>query len=429
VKQSFPLVLPYLDGVILAVNACEGTYLVIDGFGCHFNRAERICGNHDLFSTLTHWRGFHRVLTTQLESADLALGTGAKLRKTVSALVRAVRPEAIVVTPSVTVSVSGQYYDDLARELATQWRIPVIVVAGAILESDWLDGYADTLKGMARDSIARAPARRRQTGRRRDCPEVAVVGNLLARNEYDELANVREMHRLLAMAGVHPAVTWLSGTRFGRCRIPTAIDGVVGLPYGETAALELSNALGVPLCRPGLPIGFTGTLDWVRRVASCFGTGGKRLGTAESEMADHVRRFEWAVARWLAGRRIALCADPHMARAFVPFFREVGLEIVLLAIESRHVEHAESPEFAGIPHVIPDPTHRALKAQLARLSGGIDLVVGNSHRRLELGAARVPFMEFGVPSYHHHAFVSMPYHGFAGASGLLQRMVNLLQSV
>jgi nitrogenase molybdenum-iron protein alpha/beta subunit len=430
VNDSFPLVLPYLDGVILAANACEGTYLVIDGFGCHFNRVERFSGNHDLFSTLTDWRGFHRLLTTQAESADLALGTAAKLKSCISRLARGARPEAVFVTPSVTVSISGQQYDDLARELRAEWRVPVLVVCGPILESDWLDGYADTLRAMAVEALrVRRPGRRaRRTGRAGRRPAVAVVGNLLARNEFDELANLQELRRLLVLAGLRPTVTWLSGERYRACRLPAQLDGIVALPYGEAAARLLGEALRLPVCLPGLPVGFEGTLAWVRGVATSFGTAGRGLETAEQELGEQVRRFSWAVARFLAGRRAAVCADPHVGRALVPFLRELGLAVELLALESRHEDHRGAAEFAGVPEVLVDPSYRPLRDRLSERAGRgeLDLVIGNSHRRGLTGERRVPFLELGVPSYQHHAFAPSPYYGFRGATCLAQRIVNLL---
>jgi nitrogenase molybdenum-iron protein alpha/beta subunit len=395
--------------------------LLIEGFGCHQERSDRICGNHDLFSTLTDWRGFHRILTTDAEVTDLALGGEHKLRRAIRRLLEAKKPDAVAVAPSVVMETSGQFHSPVLAEVERTQRVPIIEVSGSVLDGDWLDGYADFLLAMARTQIRTARPRGKKKGR-----VVAIIGHLMSRLEFDEQANLAEMRHLLRAAGLQTRSIWLSGRRFRSHRLD-GLSAVIGLPYGIKAARTLAEAAGVPLIATGLPLGFEGSAAWLRAIAAELGLQDRAESVVKKELKRYIPRFEWAVSGCLAGRSVAVCADPHLAAGLANFLPEMGMRVVLTCIESRHDIRSPEQQAADGDRVMIDPGYADLKARLKSLAanGDLDLVIGNSLKR-DMVDDRIPFLELGFPSYLYHCFTDSPFLGFRGAVFLLQRIINLL---
>jgi nitrogenase molybdenum-iron protein alpha/beta subunit len=425
-KRSFPTVPTYLDGVMLATNACDDVFLLIDGVGCHSDKAERVYGTHDLSSDLRHCRGRHRVLTTEVGDADIVMGTRDKLRLALRKLLKLKAPRGIAVAPSVGVSLTHQFVQDILREFEAEKSIPVWAVSGPILGGDWLDGYSDFVSGLAEAHLRLSgPLKPRRRSRRGAA--VAVVGHLMGRREQDELANIDELRRLLRGLGLKPAAVWLSGGLDRESLARGRVEGVVGLPSAAKAASSLGTALGVPLCPTALPVGFARTAGWLRDVARAFQKESAAQRFIDGELRRLIPRFEWVASR-LAGRGVAVCADPFLAEGLVCFLREMGLRVPLVVVESRHSGQARPFEKMGIPEVLVDPDHLGLRDRLEALAGGggLDLIIGNSFKRGLLRGRQIPLLELGFPSFFHHCFHPSPYLGFEGAACLLSRIYNLL---
>ena len=103
----FNFAAPYLDGVYLAVNAVPDAYLVYDAHDCGYYKAEKIAGNHDLFSNLLRWDQANRIMRTNVEMSDYIMGGDDKLSKKLLQVGRRHSPKIIFLARSSTVVAAG----------------------------------------------------------------------------------------------------------------------------------------------------------------------------------------------------------------------------------------------------------------------------------------------------------------------------------
>lgn len=384
--------LPFLNGVIVAVDALPRAFLVVDGPYCVQTKAEmQTC--HNLRSDLTPAFGYSRVIHTGTRpQVEVEAVTSLVLDRTseVEALVAEVarRPEAdvVFVTAFDVHDLVGLPLREVAARVGVSTGKPVLYLPCLSLRGDWLDGYASACEALAR-AIPLSPAPGPNGG-------VAVVGHLMDRDEPDQQANLSEMRRLLAGLGRTLCAVWLDGEGLdGLARVQEA--GVIAaLPYARGAARVLGERLGVPVVEVPLPVGLSATEEFLRRIAVATGCEDGCDALIESEVAAAVRDAERHVDRFVAGRPVVLAiADPHLREGLGSFCRDVG------AIPVR-------PEEA-----FPDPDDRApaIPGAVAFLSSTPDMEL-----------VPYPVIPFGYPNYLDHPIHPRPFLGFAGFRTLVE---------
>ncbi|MBI5537142.1 MAG: nitrogenase component 1 [Deltaproteobacteria bacterium] len=419
--HSLPTTPSYLDGVSLAVNAISDASLVIDCASCGEDRAGNVGVNHDLMSTLTRADGQHRVQYTNLDANDYVMGTERKLDRRVREMVAARRCSVMLTVQSSAIQLIGVDAEPLAELLEAELEVPVCVIPTGPLSKDWLDGYQAALLALAR-KIPLLPQSAARKG-------VAIVGHLMDRLEQDQMANLAELKRMLGALSLDVACTWLDGSSYARLSDVARAELILALPYGTQAAKHLAGRLGCEAIEMGLPIGLQGTCAWLRTIAGRCGQQERAEAFIRAELDALVPRLEWVVRRHLAGRCVAIAAEPAMARGLSAMLRELGMRVVLMALHARRDEALGAPgEDAEEPELLVDPAIAQLEARFAELvqAGELDLVIGSGKVRDAARSLPIPFLELGFPSHVRHALFEAPWMGFRGAAWLVDAVFNVL---
>lgn len=408
--------LPYLLGVYLAVNAVSDICLVVDGFDCMMSKIDLVYGNHDLFSTLLSCAGRHRVIRTRISPVSSDRDPEQRLLHLLASISRSGEFGAALVTAPPSGRLGGVDYQGIAE--AASSRIPVGCVPPLSLGNDWLSGYAETLDALAR---LLPPGKRGKRSRR----SVALVGYMLDRNEFDHRANLGELERLLAAAGLTLVSVWPSGGSFAGLAKAGEAGLIVSLPYGRAAARTIAGRTGADLLETGLPLGLAGTVSWIGAVARAAGVRNTRKVLEEERAAAAVVA---AALPAIAHKKPLFAGDPHLYSAFSAFALELGLRPSCAVLNSR--SRPERP--AARQQVLlfePEPGRARAALEALPVYERPDFAVANSFAVTEGITCGLPFMELGFPSYGHHCLLDEPYLGFAGVRGLTGRILNCLRGL
>lgn len=412
--------LSFTIGCYLVVNAIQDAYLLVDAPDCAHLKTQYIQSNHDWFSTLTSVDGIHRVANTDLHPWKIVAARDDQVQGMLKELASYSGAGAVLVTSMPMATITGVDYDRLCRPVSAETGKPVVNVPGNGLTGDWLDGFADTLKALARAVDL--------TGHEPQAGNVAVVGYLMDRAEGDHRGNLAEMRRLLEALGLRLGAVWLSGgttADLGEVRHASAI---VSLPYARDAARILGERLGVPVVETGLPLGLHGSERWLAQVAEALGRSGRLAAVVDAELAHAVPKIEWAVPHYLLHRRAVFVGDPHLALAFEPVAEELGLGLVRHYVLCRRVHARELLARTAEARVVVDPTQRGLEQSTRDLinAGQCDLLVTNSVG-YPPGSLKAGVVELGFPSYFTHVLEERPFLFFRGLVNLVERMSNELR--
>ncbi|MDH5492921.1 MAG: nitrogenase component 1, partial [Myxococcales bacterium] len=360
-----PLRLPYQLGLLLAVNAIPDAYCAIDGPDCVYRKSEWIFGMHDLRSTLLDVHGRHRIAPTLLNSDALIRSGGEELGQRLRAISANPAARLILINAMPHVQIIGTDYATLIDALSEEIPIPILQVPNRALEGDWLDAFADTLRVLAEELPLGEP--------RQQADAVAIVGHLWDRGEEDCAANVAELERMVRALDLEPVSTWLSGRPTSHLARASEASWIVGLPHAEDAAARLAARIGATHVPLPLPFGLEASQAFSRGLGEATGRGLQAERFCARELRRIIPRFERAVPRYLVGKRVAFCGDPHLFDGFYALATELGMEIALLASTAR--QKRRPPAWPGSPLYAP-PRETLLRR--AESAGRLDLSIATS---------------------------------------------------
>lgn len=408
----FNFAAPYLDGVYLAVNAVPDAYLVYDAHDCGYYKAEKIAGNHDLFSNLLRWDQANRVMRTNVEMADHIMGGDDKLSKKLLQVGRRHRPQIIFVARSSTVVASGHDAHPVLRDLKKKLKIPLVLVPDRGGEQGFVSGYLNTLEGLTAELAWKQDKNR--------AARVAMTGYLFDRNEGDHQGNVAELRRLLNGIGAKPSALLIDQTPFSKIKRLKAPGLVVNLAGDWAGGRRLAKRCRARHLASGLPIGLEGTCAWLRQIAKALKLKTPAEKFIDRELSGLVPRLHWLLPRFFQGRSVLLFADRLHLEPLGLFLEEMGFTIAGAGCTSTRPPQVPWPR---VPLQIP--TLRQYLAEAVE-SGRADLILGNSVIRQVARDFPVPFVELGYPSNYRHSLHPAPFLGFSGVRVLVERMINAI---
>ena len=385
--------------------------MLVDGPDCALYKAHFIHGRHDLDSTLLRGSGRHRVAFTNVCSRGVVKEHDAIIQGQLQTIDALEESGLSLVTALPMCSITGVDYGRLIRSLHGRLKKPAVDIPPESLVGDWLDGYAQTLTALAR-GLTFAEGRRRPG-------TAAVVGNLMDRNEADHLANVAELSRMLAALGLETVSVWLSGQGAGELERVAEASLIVSLPYGRVAARRLAAATGAKLVETELPFGLPKTLKFLRDVGEAAGKQDEAEAFIDAELPRVIPRLKWIIPQYFLHRRVAFMGDPHLLAGFLDVAEDLGLSVEGAIVRGRSAHGGASS--ANILHEPP-----AFSQEVRRLvQTPLDLFV-SCWCEAELPGLTLPFVEFGFPSYRHHALFDRPFLGFPGFLSFVERMADEL---
>lgn len=421
---GLPVTPPFLDGLYLGINAVPDAWLVVDApAGCYF-KLERIALNHDLNSTLFHPLARHRIAQTGIDYPDLVMGTEQKVRDIVRRVVQVASPPMVFLTETSVTQVTSNDLSGVAEDLARELERPVVFIRPDLFNGDYLDGYEAFLNVLAKQVRA-------MSGQLE--PDVlAVVGYLFDRNEEDHHANTSEMKRMALAMGYREVVIWLDGSDIASLMRVGSAATLVALPCGQKAARLIAKQTGARVVELGLPVGISGTANWVRSLGRALGRDAAAEAFCRVELERLVPEADRIRESWLQDRRVAIAAEPELALGLLDFLSEMGMEVPLVVARSRREGRVgrllEAASRLGVHvEVLYDPTASGLRARLRSL-GALDVVVGSSQERAAAWPTGAGFVEIGYPSFITHAFHPRPFVGFSGVRNLLTEIGNAIRA-
>lgn len=420
---SYNLTAPYLDGVYLAINALPDAFLVYDAHDCGYYKAEKIAGNHDLFSDLLRWDQSHRVMRTNVEMRDYIMGGDDKLSKKLLQVGTRSEPSVIFLARSNPVIVAGHDAKPVVQEISHKVGAPLLMIPDRNIERDFITGYLDVIEQLA-DHLVLDTAPEPEN-------HVALVGYLFDRNEADNRGNVEELRRMLAAIGARAGAILLDGSPFRDLSLLPVPKLVVDLAGGCGAARRLAaraNARAeTGYLATGLPVGLEGTATWLSQLAAALGTETLATSFIDRELGPLVEELQWLLPRFLAGRNVVLFADRLLLSPLARLMEELGMTVAGIgctAVDPRGQVPTDWP-WRSVPDDIPGL--RAFMEESVQ-RGDVDLILGNSLIRQIVCDLAVPFVELGYPSCFHHVLYPAPYLGFAGVRVLTERIINAIQA-
>lgn len=414
--RSLRLNLPYLMGVYAAVNSVRDAYLLVDGPQCISFKAEHVCGKHDWRSTLLDPAGFHRIVMTGTTWDTVTFGRERRITELLERVVA--RPDAglVMVSTLTMCGLAGIQYDRLIAPLAKKTGKPFLEIRCDSLDQDWLDGYAAFWEEVARGV---------ELGRgRKKRGAVAVVGRLMDRNEGDQAGNLAELQRMLGGLSLDLVSAWPSGGRCADLARASEASAVVSLPYAREAARLLAKRLKVPLIETDLPFGLDASARWLRAVAAPLGRGAAAEEFIDAELRRAVPALEWAAPQVFLNRSLLYLGDPHLLEGFCELAALLGARVSAAGVASRP-DRLGPRALALARRPLEEPEENAWLAA-ARDGAPHDLCVVNNLGWQVAGLEAGPVMEFGFPSYFHHAVARRPFLGFEGALHFVDRMAEHL---
>jgi nitrogenase molybdenum-iron protein alpha/beta subunit len=424
-RSHLPLTPTFLDGLLMLVNAVPDIGMVIDCADCGEDKFAMMGMQHDVLSSLTHYRRGHRVRYSGLRATDMVMGTQSKVREAVRELADDRAPSMVLLVASSAAHLIGTDLEALAAELEVELGLPIGVVAGQTLSGDFTDGFGAGLRVVACKAKL-APGERRRRG-------VGVVGYLFERFEQDQHGNVRELRRMLAGLGCEPGSVWLDGGRVAELGAIADAETLIALPNGLSAARALAERLGSGVVEAALPIGLQGSARWLARLGEALGCPDRAGAFVARELDAVVPKLERAVRRCFIGRRAVVVASPHNAVGLTEYLAELGLVVTLLVVQTRRESEADAIAAAlaheGLtPRMLLDPTFPLVEQALAEAAGAgqVHVVVGSGAARDAAKASRIPYLEIAYPCYVRHALFDAPWIGFRGALWLADALHALL---
>ncbi|MDD2804914.1 MAG: nitrogenase component 1 [Elusimicrobiales bacterium] len=411
-KKAYTM--PYLMGYFLAANAVSDLCAVVDGLYCVMSKAYMIA-NHDLFSTLLSGDGEHRAVCTTFSPHSPHKNPDKRLAAALAGMAGSGRFGAIAVTGLPFCRLAGMDYQGLAASVSAS--VPVAGVPALSMEADWLDGYDGTLAALAGVLPLTGKKSRKK---------VAVCGYFPDRNEFDHAANLKEMKRLLGLAGLELVSVWPSGGDCAGLSRAGEAGLVVSLPYGRKAARVLARRTGAKLLETGLPMGLAGTSAWLAAVRKAAGLSGplpEKVLLEEKAAAAAI----YPALRELAGKNALFAGDPHLYCAFSSFAAELCVRV-----SAAFLDCDQRPLGAPRPsELLFAPSAGEAAAALARLPRHElpHLAVANSFAATEGLCGGAPLVELGFPSFGHHCLSDEPFFFYAGARVLAARLLNRLRGI
>ncbi len=417
-KFSPRLFSSYMVGLYLGVNAVRDFYLLIDGPDCSYMKTQYIRLNHDFYSTLTNLSGFHRIGNTALHPIMMAGSREEKLLFYLKKIAGESFVKALGISPMPMAAVTAVDYKRLLREVSDGYKKPALEFPNKSLSGDWMDGYSEFVKVIARD--IKLPSLKKEKR------SVAVVGYLFDRNEYDNMANIQELKRIFNGIGVKLVSVWLNGGDYSSLGSIASADLILSLGYARDAALILSDRLNVPVIEVDYPIGFEATGKMLRMVADFFGIKGA-IDFIDGETKSIVRRLEPLIEQYLLGINVVYCGDPIVFNSLSPQLELLGMKnkyaIISNTLDKKRFLHSEMGEVLFEPSIsdVYEYGFDLIKKKK------VDLYIGNSEMSSYFIGSGIAAIEIGFPSYFSHTIFEEPFVGFNGFLALINRIVRELR--
>lgn len=389
---------------------------------------------------------------SQLIDEDLIQGSTAQLEDEIAAFARRLHSQVVVIDCSTPLSLQVQPLQAVVERSRERTGVDVVHVQARNYQDDLWGGYAATAATLFLRQFEKAAAQGPLPKPKAD--EVSVLGLPFDRYEGDSTGNVAEVRRMLWGLGLKAKAVFFAGEPYATLGEAVHAGHHLALPWLKPALPSLRTAsartAGVTLAEPlGVPMGFSGTRQWLLQVAQLTGVDARRAQAFVDAELQAAKPLAELARRSLQGRRFAAFAEAPRLAGLVALLQELGMVPAVLGVSHfrlggrREVEALLSgPLQQALPQEVvwlEDPTPHAV-AELAhagpldpqmdprkqRPLAGADIVLCSSVEAVQLQAWQGPLVEFGFPSENRHFLLPAPWMGFRGALRLAEQVLQAL---
>lgn len=307
------------------------------------------------------------LLSSDLGDEEAVFGGEDRLRRAVRYACEKYHPKAVFIANSCVSGVIGDDTAAVAEEMTEELGIPVIDTPHhGYLDVEYFDGYLDTARVLMQRFMK---------------PQQTVQGTVLLFGDCGGLfgAYTREMRRLLGyfdleISGQFPSYMSLEELE----KAPSASLAVV-LGRSESDARqqkfaavgkEFSERFGIPCLSELYPVGYSKTVEWLKKLGTLLHCEEK----AEKAVEKERQRFMDAIgeaAKNLRGKKVIYCAG-RMAEFFQPqmilfLVEKLGMELIGIELfDAQNTEARRSSEerlrtFTDVPFVDGEAFEKAVR--------------------------------------------------------------------
>ena len=410
-NQNTPIT--YLVWVLLWVNAIKDSYLWMDSPDCFFFKNDYIHWNHDINSMLRKEDWKHKILSTIADADNVVGNRNSRFVETLKQMSKEDFVKQIFVSSMPMSQVVWTDYDWVIKEVKEQVKKPIFNIPSRSMTDCWLEGYADLLFSLSKNMDLSWGNPKKEN--------VAIIWNLFDRNEWDCIANVDELKRIIRGLWLNPVSVWLEWGNFDDLYNVKDAWTIISLPYWRKAAKKIAKTLKSDLLELDLPFGLDKTWEFINEIASHFWIEDKAEDFIKKELTEFnkIEIIRWVIPHTFVWKKIGFYWDPYLVNGIIDLSKTLWFELVNIFI------HGEEKHFKNNKNIDLSKYENIEYGLSWGLNLDLDLLITNSHDALWW---ENPFktMQFGFPSYDYHVYTYEPYFWYKWSLKFINRMANLI---
>lgn len=432
-------------GAALAFAGVEGCLSILHG--------SQGCATYIRRYLISHFREPMDIASSSFSEEDAIFGGGRNLKAGLDNVRVAYQPSLMGVATTCLAETIGEDVPQILREYreskAGEVIPPIVHVSTASYSGDHWDGFHKTVRALV-EQLVDEPA-----GVATETPSINLFGGMLS------CEDLRFLKRSCADAGLTAHIipdysetldggSWSVYRRIPDGGTPAAAIagssasmasvtlGALSSLHPESAGAYLEGRFAVPHLPMPLPMGIEDT-DRLLSQLALFAKGSAFPWHPDRSPLLLSREFESERSRlidayvdghkYVAGKRVAVFADPDLLAGLVAFLSETGLVPVLLATGSKVantgplLRRVMSPDGSS-PPLLTGVDHASIADQCRELRP--DLILGNSKGYPIARELGVPLVRCGMPIHDRIGAQRVLHLGYRGAQRLYDQIVNTL---
>lgn len=412
-NNNFPVT--YLVWVLLWVNAIKDSYLWIDSPDCFFFKNDFVQWNHDITSNLRQADGKHKFLSTIADADNVIWNRNKRFLETLKIVYEQDFVKQVFVSSMPMSQIVWTDYDWIINEVKESYKTnkPIFNIPSRSMTDCWLDWYSDLLFSIAKNIDI--------DWWKKEKTNIAIIWNLFDRWEWDCIANVQELKRIIESLGLNVVSIWLDGWKFEDILNVKNAGTIISLPYWRKAAKKIANRLDADLLELDLPFWFDKTGEFINTIWEHFKVEEKAKKFIEKELTvyNKIDIIKWVIPHTFIWKKISFYWDPYLLNWIIDLSKTLWFEIEKIYIhwEEKHLSNNKSimidKEKIGGYFNNEDDINNA------------DLFISNSHNKLNW-YSKTKIMQFGFPSYDYHVYTYEPYFWYKWTLLFINRIANIL---